>query len=320
MGEVLTFLRRINADTGAKTDCRSIVTTGSDRHFPIVERLAPQYRQSPDTIRNLTIAAQGPSGITQIPLAEIATVKLTSGASFIYREQQQRYLPIKFSVRDRDLGSTIKEAQEKIAEAMPNVVPNLRWVGEFDNLQQAIQRLSIVVPISLGLIALLLYINFGSLRDTLLCLSVIPLATVGGIVGLWVLAIPFSISAAIGFIALFGISVMDGIIVLDDFNRRVEAGVERVRAIVGTCETQMRPVFMTCVIAAIGLLPAAVSTGIGSQVQKPLAVVVVGGMLFAPFLILLILPALILAFSSRKALQTNVAARQEAQLESSSQS
>lgn len=276
---------------------------GSDRHFPIVVRLAPQYRQSPDTIRNLTIGAQGPTGITQIPLSEVASVKLTSGASYIYREQQQRYLPIKFSVRDRDLGSTIQEAQQKIAEAMPNVVPNLRWVGEFDNLQQAIQRLSIVVPISIGLIALLLYMNFGSVSDTLLCLSVIPLATVGGIVGLWALAIPFSISAAIGFIALFGISVMDGIIVLDDFNRRVEAGIERAHAIVETCETQMRPVFMTCIIAAIGLLPAAVSSGIGSQVQKPLAVVVVGGMLFAPILILVILPALILTFSSRTSLR-----------------
>ena len=272
---------------------------GSDRHFPIVVRLAPQYRQSPDTIRNLTIGAQGPSGIAQIPLSEVATVKLTSGASYIYREQQQRYLPIKFSVRDRDLGSTIKEAQERIAKELPNVVPNLKWVGEFDNLQQAIQRLSIVVPISIALIGLLLYMNFGSVRDTLLALSVIPMATVGGIIGLYALSIPFSISAAIGFIALFGISVMDGIIVLDDFNRRVEGGVARAVAIIETCETQMRPVVMTCIIAAIGLLPAAVSTGIGSQVQKPLAVVVVGGMLFAPVLILVILPVLVVSFSAR---------------------
>ena len=272
---------------------------GSDRHFPIVVRLAPQFRQSPDTIRNLTIGAQGPGGNTQIPLSEVATVTLTSGASYIYREGQQRYLPIKFSVRDRDLGSTINEAQERIARELPAAVPNLRWVGEFDNLKQAIERLSIVVPISIALIGLLLFMNFGSLRDTLLCLSVIPMATVGGILALFLMQIPFSISAAIGFIALFGISVMDGIIVLDDFNRRVAAGIERSRAIVETCETQMRPVVMTCVIAAIGLLPAAISTGIGSQVQKPLAVVVVGGMLFAPVLILVILPVLILAFSKR---------------------
>ncbi len=275
---------------------------GGDRHFPIVVRLAPKYRQSPESIRNLTIGAQNGGYVAQIPLSEVATVKLISGASYIYREQQQRYLPIKFSVRDRDLGSTIQEAQDRINKEVP-LPPGsrLEWVGEFGNLQQAIERLSIVVPISIGLIGLLLYMNFGSIRDTLLGLSVIPMAAVGGIVALFVFGIPFSISAAIGFIALFGISVMDGIIVLDDFNRRVEGGIERTRAIIETCETQMRPVAMTCIIAAIGLLPAAVSTGIGSQVQKPLAMVVVGGMLFAPVLILVILPVLILAFSNRTA-------------------
>ncbi len=273
---------------------------GGDRHFPIVVRLSPKYRQSPESIRNLTIGAQSGGLVTQIPLSEVATVKLISGASYIYREQQQRYLPIKFSVRDRDLGSTIQEAQERIAKDVP-LPPGsrLEWVGEFGNLQQAIERLSIVVPISIGLIGLLLFMNFGSIRDTILGLSVIPMAAVGGIVALFAFGIPFSISAAIGFIALFGISVMDGIIVLDDFNRRVEGGIERTRAIIETCETQMRPVAMTCIIAAIGLLPAAVSTGIGSQVQKPLAMVVVGGMLFAPVLILVILPVLILAFSDR---------------------
>ncbi len=289
---------------------------GSDRHFPIIVRLAPQYRQSPDTIRNLTIGASGPAGITQIPLSEVATVKLISGASYIYREQQQRYLPIKFSVRDRDLGSTIQEAQERVNKEV-RLPPGayLEWVGEFGNLQQAIDRLSIVVPISIALIGLLLYINFGSIRDTILGLSVIPMATVGGILALFVMQIPFSISAAIGFIALFGISAMDGIIVLDDFNRRVMSGVERTRAIIETCQTQMRPVVMTCVIAAIGLLPAAVSTGIGSQVQKPLAVVVVGGMLFAPVLILIILPVLILAISNRTAAGSDLARARETEPE-----
>ena len=277
---------------------------GSDRHFPIVVRLASQFRQGPEMIRNLTIGSLGPSGIAQIPLNEVASVKLTSGASYIYREQQQRYLPIKFSVRDRDLGSTIQEAQERIAKEVPLPVGSrLEWVGEFGNLQQAIERLTIVVPISIALIGLLLFMNFGSIRDTLLALSVIPMATVGGIVALYAFSIPFSISAAIGFIALFGISVMDGIIVLDDFNRRVATGIERTRAIIETCETQMRPVVMTCIIACVGLLPAAISTGIGSQVQKPLAMVVVGGMLFAPVLILIILPVLILAFSKRAAVE-----------------
>jgi len=149
------------------------------------------------------------------------------------------------------------------------------------------------------LIALLLWINFGSMIDTLLAMSVIPMAVVGGIFALFLMHIPFSVSAAIGFIALFGISVMDGIIILSQFNQLIAAGVERTAAMLRTGELQMRPVLMTCVIAGVGLLPAAVSTGIGSQVQKPLAVVVVGGMMLAPAVILITLPVLILLFSRR---------------------
>ena len=140
---------------------------GSDRHFPIIIRLAPQFRQDPEAIQNVRIVVQGPNGIAQIPLNEVADVKLVSGASYIYREQQQRYLPIKFSVRDRDLGSAIQEAQQKVSEQAP-LPPGsrLEWVGEFGNLQDAIARLELVVPITLGLIALLLWVNFGSVPDT----------------------------------------------------------------------------------------------------------------------------------------------------------
>jgi cobalt-zinc-cadmium resistance protein CzcA len=275
---------------------------GSDRHFPIVVRLAPQYRQSPEVIRNLIIGAPGPNGtVTRIALSEVANVKLVSGAAYIYREQQERYLPIKFSVRERDLGSTIAEAQKKITRDVKLPVgTRLEWVGEFGNLQDAIGRLKIVVPLSILLIAILLYLNFSSLTETLLALSVIPMAITGGIFALFITRIPFSVSAAIGFVALFGISVMDAIIVLSQFNRLVEAGVERMTAILRTGEVQMRAVVMTCVIAGVGLLPAALSTGIGSQVQKPLAVVVVGGMILAPVLILVILPVLIVMFSRHK--------------------
>jgi len=273
---------------------------GSDRHFPIVVRLAPQFRQDPAAIQNLRIGVQGPNGITQIPLSDVANVKLVTGASYIYREGQERYLPIKFSVRDRDLGSAIQEAQRKVAEQVTLPAGSrLEWVGEFGNLQDAIARLKIVVPLSLALIALLLWVNFGSVPDTLLAMSVIPMAVVGGIFALVLLAIPFSVSAAIGFIALFGISVMDGIIILSQFNALIDAGVERTAAILRTGELQMRPVLMTCVIAGVGLLPAALSSGIGSQVQKPLAVVVVGGMMLAPIIILITLPVLILMISRR---------------------
>jgi cobalt-zinc-cadmium resistance protein CzcA len=246
-------------------------------------------------------AAPAASGLVQIPLTDVATVNLLSGASYIYREQQQRYLPIKFSVRDRDLGGAIQEAQAKIAEQVP-LPPGLRmeWVGEFGNLQDAIARLKVVVPLSLVMIAILLWINFGSVTDTLLAMSVIPMAVIGGVLGLFVTGIPFSVSAAIGFIALFGIAVMDGIIVLSQYNNLIDSGLERTAAALRTGALQMRPVLMTCIIAGVGLFPAAMSAGIGSQVQKPLAVVVVGGMMLAPILILVILPALILMFSRRR--------------------
>src|SRR3954451_4555453 len=273
---------------------------GSDRHFPIIVRLAPEYRRSAEAIQNLRIGASGPNGIAQIPLSEVASINLVSGAAYIYREQQERYLPIKFSVRERDLGSAIREAQEKVA-AQVQLPPGSRveWVGEFGNLQDAIKRLSIVVPISLALIAVLLWFNFGSMVDTLLAMSVIPMAIFGGVLGLVISGIPFSVSAAIGFIALFGIAVMDGIIILSQYNQLIDEGMDRISAVIRTGELQLRPVLMTCVVAGIGLLPAALSAGIGSQVQKPLAVVVVTGMMLAPLVILVTLPVLISYFSRR---------------------
>src|SRR5438270_330853 len=274
---------------------------GSDRHFPIIVRLAPEYRKSAEAIQNLRIGAAGPNGaITQIPLSEVAAINLVSGAAYIYREQQERYLPTKFSVRERDLGGAIREAQEKIAAQV--LLPpgsRLEWVGEFGNLQDAIKRLSIVVPISLTLIAILLWFNFGSMIDTLLAMSVIPMAIFGGVLGLLISGIPFSVSAAIGFIALFGIAVMDGIIILSQFNQLIDEGLDRISAVIRTGELQLRPVLMTCVVAGVGLLPAALSAGIGSQVQKPLAVVVVTGMMLAPVVSLVPLPVLISFFSRR---------------------
>src|SRR6201991_1314251 len=274
---------------------------GSDRPFPIIVRLAPESRKSAEAIQNLRVGAPGPNGtITQVPLSEIASIQLVSGAAYIYREQQERYLPIKFSVRERDLGSAIREAQDKVAEQV-QLPPGSRieWVGEFGNLQDAIKRLSIVVPISLALIAVLLWFNFGSMIDTLLAMSVIPMAIFGGVLGLLISGIAFSVSAAIGFIALFGIAVMDGIIILSQYNQLIDEGLDRVSAVIRTGELQLRPVLMTCVVAGVGLLPAALSGGIGSQVQKPLAVVVVTGMMLAPIVILVTLPVLISVFSRR---------------------
>ncbi len=275
---------------------------GSDRNFPIVVRLAPQYRGNLDAIRRITIGVQNPdgSGVMQIPLSSVASVHLVSGASFIYRENQERYIPIKFSVRGRDLGGAVLEAQKQIGRQIQ--LPSgyrLEWVGEFGEFQEAIQRLAVIVPLSILLIGFMLYLNFGSLTDTLLAASVIPMTLVGGIFALLLTGTAFSVSAAIGFVALFGIAAMDGIIVLSYFNRMVDEGRDKKTALLRTCEIQMRPVMMTCVAACVGLFPAALSSGIGSQVQKPLALVVVGGILLAPIFILLVLPALIEIFSRR---------------------
>ena len=276
---------------------------GSDRNFPIVVRLSPQYRESLDAIRHITIGAPNPSGngVIRVPLADVATIRLVSGASFIYRENQERYIPIKFSVRERDLGDAVLDTQRAVAAHV--VLPggyHLDWVGEFGELQEALGRLSVVVPLSLGLILLLLFANFGSLRDALLAAAVMPMAMVGGVLALAVFNTPFSVSAAIGFVALFGISAMDGILVVSTFNRALEAGLDHLAAARHTCTSQFRPVLMTCVVAAVGLLPAALSTGIGSQVQRPLALVVVGGMVLAPVPILLILPVLVATFTHRQ--------------------
>jgi cobalt-zinc-cadmium resistance protein CzcA len=277
---------------------------GSDRNFPIMVRLAPKDRDSLDAIKAMSIAATAPAnaggGTVQVPLSAVADVKLVSGAAFVYREQQERYIPIEFSVRGRDLGSAVAEAQSKIAHGL--VLPggyHTEWVGELGELKDAVNRLEVAVPVSLLLIAFLLFLNFSSMTDTLLALSVMPMAMIGGIFSLFLTGTALSVSAAIGFIGLFGISVMNGIIVLSSFNHLTKLAMPRREALLLACETQLRPVAMTCIAACVGLLPAAVSTGIGSQVQRPLALVVVGGITLAPLLILLVLPVLIEIFSSQ---------------------
>jgi hypothetical protein len=173
-----------------------------------------------------------------VPLSEVARVELVSGASFIYREQQERYIPIKFSVRGRDLGGAVLEAQQRVAaEVLLPPGDRLEWVGEFGNLQDAIKRLTVIVPVTILLIGVLLYIDFASWIDTLLGIAVIPMAMVGGIFALYATETPFSVSAAIGFIALFGIAVMEGIILLSYYNQLIDASTERAAAILRACQT-----------------------------------------------------------------------------------
>jgi cobalt-zinc-cadmium resistance protein CzcA len=198
-------------------------------------------------------------------------------------------------VRGRDLGSTVTEAQERIAKRIK--LPTgyrIVWAGEFDDLKLAQARLALIVPISLMIILVLLYILFNSVRDSLLALTGIPFAVVGGIAALYLSGLAFSISAAIGFISLFGVSVMNGILVITYYNSLRAAGLGTRAAMFHAAEQRMRPMLMTALSAAIGLFPAAISTGIGSQVQRPLATVVVGGMLIGPLMLLVVVPALML--------------------------
>jgi heavy metal efflux system protein len=274
---------------------------GSDRNFPIVVRLKPEFRHGVDAIRNLALTVANPagSGNIQIPLSEVASVTLASGPAMIYRDDQERYVPIKFGVRKRDLAGAVREAQAKVAAEVQ--LPDgyrLEWVGQFRDLTAALERLAFIVPLSIGVILLLLLANFRSVRDMLLAGSAVPLALIGGVYALGITGTPFSVSAAIGFVGLFGIAVMEGILILSYFNRLIDEGAEKRDAIAGACKVRLRPVMMTCIAACAGLLPAALSRGVGAQVQRPLAIVVVGGNLLAPILILIVLPVLIDVFKS----------------------
>jgi cobalt-zinc-cadmium resistance protein CzcA len=206
-------------------------------------------------------------------------------------------MPVKFSVRDRDLGSTVAEAQELIAKNV--TLPSgyrLSWAGEFEELEQAKIRLFFILPVAVLLIMVLLYALFNSLRDSLLTLAAIPFSIAGGILALYVTGLDRSVSAAIGFISLFGVSVMNGILIITYFNELRRTGMEPIDAMQHAAEQRMRPMLMTALSACIGLLPAALSHGIGSQVQRPLATVVVGGMLLGPIMLLVVAPALQMMF------------------------
>ncbi|HEX3505389.1 MAG TPA: CusA/CzcA family heavy metal efflux RND transporter [Xanthobacteraceae bacterium] len=265
-----------------------------DRQFDVAVRLPQEYRSNLEMVGNIKVGYQAPNGSNAyVPLSELAKITLDTGASFIYHESGERYIPVKFSVRDRDLAGAVAEAQERIAQNV-KTPPGYRivWAGEFEDLQNAQKRLALIVPISLLLIVVLLYSLFNSLRDSLLVLSGIPFAAGGGIIALYLSGLHFSISAAVGFISLFGVSVMNGILIMTYYNE-VKAGGARVReAMYHAASQRMRPMLMTALSACIGLLPAAVSTGIGSQVQRPLATVVVGGMFIGPLILLVVVPAI----------------------------
>lgn len=259
-----------------------------ERLFDLVVRFLPEFRQDVDAIGNILVST--PDG-ARVPLKQVATITTQTGAFIIYRENNERYIPIKFSVRDRDLQSTVEEAQALLAKEV--ILPEryrMEWAGQYDQLKEEQKRLAIVVPISLLIILFLLYTTFDSLKNALLVLSTVPFALVGGVLSLVATHTSFSISAAVGVISTLGVAILGGVLLIsriEDFRRTGLTLRESVRK---GADVQMRPILMATLGAAIGLLPAALATGIGSQAQKPLARVVVGGMLTAAVLILVVLP------------------------------
>jgi len=265
-----------------------------DRQFNVTVRLPAEYRSSLEAARSIKVGYTTPTGANAyIPLSDLADITLDTGASYIYHESGERYIPVKFSVRDRDLAGAVAEAQQRIADHVK--LPTgyrITWAGEFESLQAAQARLAVIVPIALLLILVLLYGLFNSMLDSMMVLMGIPFAAGGGVLALYFSGLNFSISAAVGFISLFGVSVMNGILVMTYYNEVRASGVSVMESMFHAASQRMRPMLMTALSACIGLLPAAVSTGIGSQVQRPLAAVVVGGMFIGPILLLVLVPAI----------------------------
>ncbi len=261
-----------------------------EKLFDLVVRFLPEYRQDVDSIGNILVNT--PDGAS-IPLKQLAAITMQTGAFIIYRENNERYIPIKFSVRERDLQSTVEEAQVKLSQQVR--LPDgyrMEWAGQYDQLKEEQKRLVKIVPVSLALILLLLYTTFDSFKNALLVLAAVPFALVGGVLSLVITQTHFSISAAVGMISTLGVAILGGVLLISRIEEFRMAGLGLRQAVMRGADVQMRPILMATLGAAIGLLPASLATGIGSQAQKPLARVVVGGMLTAAFLILVVLPVL----------------------------
>jgi len=271
----------------------------NERRFDLVVRLDSLNRSSIDDVNNLMLATNDGN---QIPLSQVANVSYKLGPAQISREEGKRRIVIGFNVKDRDVQSVVKDIQAKLDKDIK--LPSgyyFTYGGQFENLQAASKRLMIAVPVSLFLIFMLLYFTFGSMKQALLIFTAIPMSAIGGILALLIRDMPFSISAGIGFIALFGVAVLNGIVLIGTFNNLEKDGMTNVfqRVFEGT-KARLRPVLMTAAVASFGFLPMAISTSAGAEVQKPLATVVIGGLVTATFLTLFVLPLLYIIFSTTK--------------------
>jgi cobalt-zinc-cadmium resistance protein CzcA len=274
-----------------------------DRRLQIVVRLPDDVRSDIEALKDLPIplpgAGQG-GAAPSIPLRQVASFEFAEGPNQISRENGKRRVVVTANVRGRDIGSLVDEAQAEIARRVETPAGYyLQWGGQFENLAAARQRLMIGVPICFGMILLLLYNALGSARDAILVFSVVPLALTGGVVALWLRDMPFSVSAAVGFIALSGVAVLNGLVMLTFIKQLIAEGRSTRDAIYEGALTRLRPVAMTALVASLGFVPMAIATGTGAEVQKPLATVVIGGLITATLLTLMVLPALYARFPGR---------------------
>jgi cobalt-zinc-cadmium resistance protein CzcA len=269
-----------------------VITTvpEGDRRIDVSIRLSEEFTSQVDNLRSLPLLT--PTG-ERVLLSEVATIALTSGPAQISRESGRRRLVVELNVVDRDIGGFVAEAQQLLDAELD--LPTgywLTWGGQFEQQQRAMARLRLMVPLSLLLITVLLYLNFQSIRPALLILVNIPLALVGGVIGLKLSGLYLSVSASVGFIALFGIAILNGLVMIEFFRKLESEGETRREAILTGSELRLRPVLMTAATTALGLIPLVWATGVGSEVQRPLAVVVVAGVVTSTLLTLLVLPVL----------------------------
>lgn len=258
-----------------------------EKKFDIRLRYQKEYRKDEEDIMNLMVPTLRGG---KVPLKEIATLHKSTGPAFVYRDNTKRFIGVKFSVRDRDLGSTIADAQARVKSLKLPQGYTIGWTGEFENQIRASNKLAQVVPVSLVLIFVLLFVMFGNIKDSLLVLVNVPFAIIGGILALQLTGINFGISAGVGFIALLGICIQNGVILVSEFHNNLRKKLTLTNAIIEGVKARTRPVVMTALMAAIGLMPAALSTGIGSESQKPLAVSIIGGLVTATVFTLLVFP------------------------------
>jgi len=268
-----------------------------EKRFGLVVRLDKDYRQSLDDVKNLTVALDNGR---QIPFDQVADISIKSGPAQVSRENTKRRITIGFNVRNRDMQSVINDVKIQINEKIQ--LPTgyyISYGGEFEKLEAAQKRLSIAVPVALLLIFVLLYFTFNSAKQSLLIFTAVPMSAIGGVFALWLRGMNFSISAGIGFIALFGVAVLNGIVLIAEFNRLEKEGVTDItERVLKGLQTRLRPVIMTAAVASLGFLPMALSTSAGAEVQKPLATVVIGGLITATLLTLVILPVFYIFFST----------------------